>query len=174
MGMPHFDSASATCEIHTFREGLLAAIGHDLKIGVTRFTIDVDEATLAIRASFDARSLKVIGALAGGAVSAKDAAEIEDNIQSKVLDSGRFPTITFTSSTVEREGGVLKIRGELDLHDKRRNLSMTSHQVGDRQVVEVTLHQPDFGIKPYRAPLGVIKVKPDLVVRVSIPWPAQA
>jgi len=36
-------------------------------------------------------------------------------------------------------------------------------------VAEVPIHQPDFGIKPYSAMLGALKVKPDLVVRCSVP-----
>jgi hypothetical protein len=33
----------------------------------------------------------------------------------------------------------------------------------------VALHQPDFGIRPYRAMLGALKVKAGVVVRASIP-----
>jgi hypothetical protein len=36
-------------------------------------------------------------------------------------------------------------------------------------VAEIKLHQPDFGIKPFTAALGALKVKPDVVVRVSVP-----
>jgi hypothetical protein len=36
-------------------------------------------------------------------------------------------------------------------------------------VAEVKIHQPDFGIKPYTAALGALKVKPDVLVRVSVP-----
>ena len=172
--MPRFDQASASCEIHTFREGLLAAMGHDLKIAVTRFSIDVDEATRAVRATFDARSLKVVGELHGGSLSAKDTAEIEENIATKVLDVDRHPTITFTSSAVEPEGSGFRVRGELELHDKRRMISTVTRLEGGRQIAEVTLHQPDYGIKPYKAPLGVIKVKPDIVVKISVPWAAAA
>lgn len=172
--MPRFDQATASCEIHTFRQGLLAAMGHDLKIAVTRFSIDVDEASRAVRATFDARSLKVVGELHGGPLSAKDTAEIEENIATKVLDVDRHPTITFTSSSIEPAGAGYNIRGELELHDKRRMISAVSRVEGDHQVVELTLHQPDYGIKPYKAPLGVIKVKPDVVVKVSVPWPPPA
>jgi hypothetical protein len=35
--------------------------------------------------------------------------------------------------------------------------------------MEVTLHQPDFRIEPYRAALGALKIKPDVRVRVRIP-----
>jgi hypothetical protein len=31
----------------------------------------------------------------------------------------------------------------------------------------ITVHQPDFGIRPYRALLGALAVKPDVVVTYS-------
>ena len=40
--MRHFDQQSATCQVFTYKEGLLSAVGHDLKINVGRFTVDVD------------------------------------------------------------------------------------------------------------------------------------
>jgi hypothetical protein len=36
-------------------------------------------------------------------------------------------------------------------------------------VVELKLHQPDFGIKPFSAALGALRVKPDVMIRVSVP-----
>jgi hypothetical protein len=40
---------------------------------------------------------------------------------------------------------------------------------GDRWVAEMNIHQPDFGIKPYTAALGALKVKPEVMVRISVP-----
>jgi hypothetical protein len=40
---------------------------------------------------------------------------------------------------------------------------------GDRWVTDLKLHQPDFGIKPFSAALGALKVKPDVIIRVSVP-----
>ena len=36
-------------------------------------------------------------------------------------------------------------------------------------VTVVRLHQPDFGIKPYSALLGTLKIKPEVTVRCSVP-----
>jgi hypothetical protein len=33
----------------------------------------------------------------------------------------------------------------------------------------VTFLQPNCGIRPYRAMLGAIRVKPDVVIRASVP-----
>ena len=35
-------------------------------------------------------------------------------------------------------------------------------------------HQPDFGITPYSAMLGALKIKPDVGFRIVAPWPAGA
>jgi hypothetical protein len=40
---------------------------------------------------------------------------------------------------------------------------------GERLATSVRLHQPDFGIAPYRAMLGALRVKADVVVRASVP-----
>ncbi len=36
---------------------------------------------------------------------------------------------------------------------------------------EVRLQQPDFGIRPYRAMLGTLRVQPDVLIRMSVPAP---
>jgi hypothetical protein len=43
------------------------------------------------------------------------------------------------------------------------------HKEGDDVVGEVTLHQPDYGIKPYSAMLGTLKIRPDVKVRIRLP-----
>ncbi len=166
--MAHFDATNAAVEVHAFKEGLLAAIGHDLTIRVTRFAIDIADDRSSLTATFDPDSLVVEGVLDGGELSAKDRAEIESNIRKKVLHPDRFSEIRFTSSAIEPVTDGLRITGELTLHGTSRTLSVCSHRVGQEQIVEVPLHQPDFGIKPYKAPLGVIKIKPEVHIRVSL------
>ena len=170
--MPTYDSATARVEVFTFKEGLLSAMGHDLKIAVTGLSIAVDDASRAITATFDARSLRVIGTAAGGALSDKDRREIEGNIAKDVLAADRFPQIRFTSTRVAPRGDGFEVTGDLELHGQRRALTFVSRRAGDRHVAAITLHQPDFGIKPYRAPLGVLKIKPDVRVEISLPAPA--
>ena len=172
--MAHYVAATATAEIHTYKEGLLAAMGHDLKIQVTRFSIDVADDRRSLTATFDPNSLSVVSALDGSALSDKDKREIEANIHKKILHPDRHPKIGFTSTAVEPSGDGIRITGELHLHGTTRTLSVSSHREGNQQIVEVPINQPDFGIKPFRAPLGIIKIKPEIQIRISLPADATA
>jgi polyisoprenoid-binding protein YceI len=136
--------------------------------------VDVSQDPLAVQATFDPSSLRVVGAVRDGAVhpgtlSEGDKKTIEHNIASDVLRPTEHPTIRFTSTAVTPEGDGYRIEGTLTLHGKTRAIAFTARPEGDRLVAEVRLHQPDFGIKPYSAFLGTLKIKPDLTVRCALP-----
>ena len=172
--MPRVDQASADCFVFTFKEGLLSAIAHDLKLRVNRFTIDVDKAKGTIAAEFAADSLRVLHAMHdaredGAALSDADRRKIEHNIAEDVLDTKRHPTIRFTGSSITPAEGGFDVAGELALHGQRRPLRVRVSKVDQRLVAQVTLHQPDFGIKPYTAMLGTLRIRPDVRVEISLP-----
>ena len=168
--MPHFDASSAECLVFTYKDGLLASIAHDLEIRVERFDLDIDAAPLAVRARFDATSLAVMGAHPN-ALGESDKRKIEQSIADEVLHVREHPAIIFSSSTVTAEGDGFRIAGELTLHGRTRRVTFVAAPDGerDRMVATVELHQPDFGIKPYSAMLGTLKIKPDVTVRASVP-----
>lgn len=180
--MPTHDATTATCHVFTFKEGVLSAVAHDLRIRVEQFSLAIDEATGAIEGRFSAASLRVDCAMKGGredfdALSDRNKREIEGNIVGEVLHAQRYPEIVFRSTKTEggREGGregegdERRIEGVLSLHGTERPLRATARRQGGRWVAEVELRQPDFGIKPYSAMLGTLKVQPTLRVRVSVP-----
>jgi hypothetical protein len=172
---PRFHQDNADVLVFTYKEGLLSAIAHDLKIRVTRFAIHVDEATNAIEATFEPGSLRVVTAMkngqeAHGALSDSDRKKIEENIVDDVLHAKKFPEIRFTSTSVEEDSGTgYRVRGKLTLHGKTREVTFVTRTDGEGQVAEITIHQPDFGITPYSAMLGTLKIKPDVTVRVALP-----
>ena len=171
--MPRLDENQAECRLLTFKEGALSALAHDLELAVTRFTIEVS-AGLGVDARFDARSLEVLHALRDGkptaALSDDDKRKIERSIVDEVLDANRHPEIRFrAAATAEGDGFLLK--GELTLCGRTRPLEIRARPEGARLVAEVVLHQPDFGIKPYRALLGALKVRADVQIRAAVPWP---
>ena len=45
-----FDQSSALCYVFTYKEGLLSGLGHDLRITVASFAVDVAEDAGSIRA----------------------------------------------------------------------------------------------------------------------------
>lgn len=169
--MPRFDAKSAQCHVFTEKEGLLSAMAHDLRIAVTDFTVDADEKSVSAR--FDANSFKVLSAMKDGeptsALSDKDKREIEGNIEKDVLGAGKNPEITFVSTSVARSGETATIRGNLTLNGTTRPIEVAARVQGGSFVAEVPLHQPDYGIKPYSAMMGTLKIKPGLKVRITLP-----
>jgi polyisoprenoid-binding protein YceI len=164
----------AQCHVLTFRDGLLARFGHDLELAVTRFDVRVNETARSVDASFDAASLRVVRALRDGAelrdaISDADRRTIEDAVRRAVLDAGKFPEIRFRSTRVADVENGFDVTGRLALHGHEREVAVPLRRRDDRYEATVTIHQPDFGIVPYAAMLGALRVKPDVVVRVSLP-----
>jgi polyisoprenoid-binding protein YceI len=61
------------------------------------------------------------------------------------------------------------VEGTLTLTGVSRPVTVEVRRDGERLVAEVLVHQPAFGIRPYSAMLGALKVKADVLVRVSVP-----
>lgn len=171
--MHRLDRASADCFVFTYKEGLLAAVAHDLKIKVTRFQLDVDEVARSVDGRFEADSLRVVCAMQGGAeskgtLSADQKSEIEGNIARDVLNAAKYPEVRYVSTAVVEDGDSFRIKGQLSLHGKRKTVEVEVHKRGDHYIATARLHQPDFGIRPYSALLGALKVKADVEIRIVV------
>lgn len=172
--MPRFNASNAECYVFTFKEGLLSAVAHDLKIKVTDFDIELDAENDAIKGTFDASSLRVVNAMANGADTPGkpgdgDKQTIEGNIVKDVLHSGKYPKISFASEAFREKGDGYQVKGNLTLHGQEKSIVVDVKDTGDRYIAETTIHQPDFGIKPYSAMMGTLKIKPDVKIVVSVP-----
>lgn len=170
--MPQFDASNAECLVFTYKEGLLSAVAHDLKIRVTDFTVEMNDPS-DVTARFDASSLRVVCPVKDGrdapGLSDNDRKTIEDSIKKDVLHTGKFAEIKFESSASREAGEGYQVRGSLNLHGQEKTVVVDVKPDGDKWVAEATLHQPDFGIKPFSAMMGTLKIKPDVRVRLSIP-----
>lgn len=167
-----YDATQAECHVFTFKEGMLSAVAHDLELRVTRFEIEITDDLSSLSARFDPASLEVVGAVKGGATTPLPAFEthtIETNAATEVLDAKHYPDIRFDSTKVTVEAGGVRVRGRLALHGHEREVDFVAHAALGRYVGELTLHQPDFAIRPYSAMLGTLKIKPDVRVRISVP-----
>lgn len=172
--MARYDESNAECLVFSYRDGLLAKLAHDLKIGVERFSIEVDDETQAIVASFDPTSLRVVSALqegtaAPGILSKSNTQKIHDNIDKDVLRVKRYPTIEFASSQVVQDGEGFRVRGTLTLHGTSQTIQADVAPEGDHWFTEVPLYQPNFGIKPFTAAFGALKIKPTVNVQIRVP-----
>lgn len=172
--MARFDASNSLCRIFVKRAGLLAAVGHDLEIGIETYAIDIADSGRQIDATFAADSLRVIdaiqdGRLRPGTLSVQDKATIDRHMATDVLESASFPTVEFHSDAIDfRDGGAYGVRGRMRLHGQERPLQFAVTRTGDRLVAELALLQPDFGIRPFRAFAGALKIQPELRIRVAL------
>jgi len=167
-----YDASTAECLVFTYKDGLLSRVGHDLKLRCDRFTVDLDDEH--VQATFDAGAWTCLAALKNGrenpgALSDKDKRQILENMRKSVLEPDRHPEIRFVSTELGREGNALRVRGDLTLCGTTRSISATARRVSGTWVAEVDLDQTHFGIKPFTALMGTLKVKPGVKVRLTVP-----
>lgn len=170
------DPGASRVTVHVGRSGVLGLAGHDHEVvapaldgQIVLTRAEVSRSKVWLR--FDARALTVTGK--GG--PAKDVPEVQRIMLSdRVLDAGRYPTITFESRTVSVTGGggdrlQLRIAGTLTLRGVTQPASvLASVRLGDAVLTaegRTSIRQTDFGIKPVTAGAGTVRVKNDLEIR---------
>ncbi len=171
--MPIWTAETAHCFVYTFKEGLLAAAGHDVKLRVSRFELEVDRR--GVRGTFDPTSLEVVCAMAAGeerpgALSPADCATIEGYVQDDILETAEHPDIAWATTRLRRDGsGNLRVEGKLTLHGRTKPVKATVETIGDELVAKARIRQPEFGIQPFSALLGALKIKPVVEVELRVP-----
>ncbi len=170
--MATYDASNAQCLVFAFREGLLSRAAHDLELRVGRFDIRADDASRRIEATFDARSLRLVSAKLDGQpeeLADQDVEKIHKHVAEDVLHTEQFPEVRFTSSEVEAVGDGFVVRGSLSLHGQERTLTADVRSEGGQWTTDISIDQREYGIKPFRALLGMIRIKPDVRVRITVP-----
>jgi polyisoprenoid-binding protein YceI len=161
--------------VQAFAEGLFSAFGHDPILEINEYAGEVE----FVPGSFESASVKltikadaiVLSSDTKG-VKEKDRREIEQTMREQVLDIAKYPEITFVSSNVSvtrlAEGRYrARVIGDLTFHGAtQKNLWITSEVTFSGQSLrakgDFSLKQTDFGIKPFSAAGGTIKLKNEL------------
>lgn len=162
--VPTFDANAVDCRVSVFVEGALSSFGHDVTLRVTNLSLNVGEDD-GITADFDPTSLEVVDD-----ISDSNRREIERNAE-KPLEPRKYSKIQFRSASVQRDGARARVEGDLTLHGVTNSISLDAHDDGQRWNAKVVLDQREFGIKPFSAMLGALKIKPNVEVNISIPHP---
>ena len=176
MALKTYRAADATVRVFVFRDGLARALGHDIELDVASFTLEVDVDARTLNARFDTSSLRTLHAVKDGApdrsaLSASDRETIDEAVAEKVLDARRHPEVRFVARKVDVDtaAGRGRVEGELTLHGVTRGIACDfARDASGAVACEVVLDQVAFGIEPFRAFGGVLKVKQNVVVRVRI------
>ncbi len=175
-----FDQSTATCHIFTFKEGLLSLVAHDLKLQVLKFKISVEgnPSTLpvwkGVRATFDPASITTVCAMHDGQekqnrLNKQDCLDIERNMANDVLRTKEHPRIDFCSKVVSGSHDNFVVKGHLTICGTTRAISVPVEREDNAHVVKVTMDQRDFGIRPFTALMGTMKIKPDILIRIELP-----
>ena len=168
--------ADGTLSVRTGRTGAAAKAGHNLLFHVTsweaRLTLAAVPGETALEVDVDATSLRVVEGTGGmQALGEDDKANIQETIDEEVL---RRQAIAFRSTDVRAAGGGgLAVQGDLTLLGTSAPLAFDI-ALGDGRTVSATaiVKQTGWGMKPYSALFGALKVVDEVEVAIDVHLPA--
>jgi polyisoprenoid-binding protein YceI len=167
--------AQGSLLIKTGRTGLGKRAGHDLTIEATQWeataTVDpADPGGSTVSVTIEVGSLAVREGTGGvKPLTDGDRAEIKRTFQREILHSDRHPSITFQSTQVTGTPESFEIEGELTIRDLTRPVTVRGSAAGDDRVRGgAAVVQSEFGIKPYSAFLGALKLADEVEISFDL------
>lgn len=160
--------------VKTSRTGLGARAGHDLTIEVMRWQAEVtvvvaDPARSSVNVLADADSLEVRTGTGGvKPLTSADRAEIKNNIRQKILHTRHHPAITFGSTRVTGTAESFDIDGDLTIAGRTEPVTVHGRLTDDRVHGSVSVVQSRWGIRPYTAFFGALRLSDEVTVEFDI------
>jgi polyisoprenoid-binding protein YceI len=165
---PHpIDVEHSTLTVLVYKSGLFSAFADDhvIRAPIASGSISAD-APPAVDVSVRSANLKVLDPK----LAADKRAEVQARMLGReVLDSGKFPDITFRSTAIEPAGADRwTVTGRLTIHGETRPTTFSVVRKDGRYRGTATLKQRDFGIEPISIAGGAVKVKDELKIEFDI------
>jgi polyisoprenoid-binding protein YceI len=147
-----------TLILYTSREGVAAHVGHDLTIEMTRWSgrlrVGSDPAASELTVTVDMGSMHIVEGAGGlAALSDGEKRKILRNAR-KILSVDRYPEATFVAKKITNT----TVDGTLSVHGRSHPLRLAYRIDGGRHRIRGTIRQSDYGIKPFRAFFGALKL----------------
>ena len=165
----NFDLQHSTMTIYVYKQGIFAFAADNHEVDAPVVSGSFDEAKRSVELTVDATKMRVLDVK----MPADRRATVQSNMLGPmVLDTGKYPTITFRSTKFDR---VAKDRwavaGDLTLHGQTHSIVVDLSGSDGHYTGSAMVRQTDFGITPIRIAGGTVKVKDDVkvVFDVSIP-----
>jgi YceI-like protein len=158
----------ATLTVRTTKGGAAARAGHNLEMEVTRWnaTLELGDNPQA-SLSADSTSFKVVEGTGGvKPLDAEEKRAIPQTIDEEVL-KGTPIEFKSTRVDVDRGGNTVEVEGDLDLLGTRHPVAFKLN-VGfnGRMAGSANVKQSDWGLTPYTALFGTLKVADDVEVEI--------
>ena len=156
---------NGTLTVHTGKAGAAAKAGHNLRMEVGSWSATLDLDARSLELSADSRSLRVVDG-SGGVMPLGDdeKAAIPQTIDEEVL---KGTPIEFRSTAMTVEGSHVDVEGELELSGARRPVSFALELDDGRIRGAVRIKQSEWGMKPYSALFGTLKVADVVQIEVD-------
>ena len=160
------DVEKSVMTVHVYKSGFFSAFGHNHEVSAPIARGSFSDEKPAVDLIVNARQMKVMDR----DVSDKDRAEIQQTMLGpKVLDTEKFPEISFRSTQVEKLGSSkFVVNGELTLHGQTRPVKVEVEGQGGHYRGSAQLKQTAFGITPITVGGGTVKVKNEVRVEFEI------
>jgi polyisoprenoid-binding protein YceI len=170
------DTQDSRFTIHVDKSGFFSALGHKHVVEARFASGKIDESAKTIEFTVAAGSLNV----ADPDTKPDERAEVQKNMQEKVLESANYPDIRFHSTEVKlTRPGHWTVTGDLTLHGVTKSVtvevseptaellpagpSQSRHYNGS-----ATIKQTDFGITPIKIGGGAVRVKDELKIEFEV------
>ncbi|MBO0891527.1 MAG: YceI family protein, partial [Acidothermales bacterium] len=142
-----------------------------------RLTVDAaDPANSAVTLEVDVASLEVREGTGGvKPLTDSDRRDIQRNIRQKILHTDQHPSISFRSTRVGGTPDAVTVDGELTIVGTTQPV-VARGSVGDDGRVHgtATVAQSRWGIKPYTAFLGALKLRDEVEIELdATPTPSE-
>lgn len=184
-GHYEIDDAKSWVHIQVFRGGLLAGFGHNHVVsvhdlsGTIEITDNVNESTLHLE--FPVTSLAVDqpedrdaeGERFKRKISGKNIAATRENmLGDKLLQSQTFPLVVLESKVISGTYPDLVVSTDTTVRDHTGEVDFPANvNVVDQEITatgSIPVSQHNLGLGRFKAALGALRVKDELVIRYSI------
>lgn len=157
----------ATICVYTYKEGLLSKLAHDLRFTLTRFNISARGTEVSAR--FELASLRCdgvmrTGKLERGELSQSDREKIHETLRD-VLSTREYGEARLTAKLQTKEP-PFALEGQLTLRAETKPIALRLERSEDRLLGEITIVPSQWGVRPYRALGGTLKLQDR--VRITI------
>lgn len=155
-----------TLELHTGVEGKAARLGHALVLGVPDWSAQaqlVDGVPTSARLRAGLPSLEIVRATGGAKpLSDRDRRTIRDNALG-ALKADTHGDVVFVAGAAREVPGGLSVDGELAIAGRTQpvtvEVKVAQTPTGWLLAARTTVRQTDFGVVPYSAMLGALRLQ---------------
>lgn len=160
------DPAHSRITVYAYKSGLFsfAASDHIINVPIAQGTIDDDKREVEF--NVNSADLQVLDPKE----SEKNRVEVRKvMLGPKLMQVDKYPTISFHSSSVTQTGpNAAQVKGVLELHGVKRDVSLVVRREGARYVGSTKLKQTDYGMTPVTIAGGTVKVKDEVKVDFDV------